>query len=85
MEFSKEDKRKLVCYFYMKGLSPPEIAEEICSVLGNDAISARTCQRWSANFRNENFNTEQAKGAGRPSKDLNEEIKESLNVNALKR
>ena len=74
MEFSKEDIRKIMYYCYKRGLSPPEMSKEICSVFGDDITCPRTCQRWVSKFQNGNFVTKSAEGAGRPSLELEDQI-----------
>lgn len=59
--------RSLVLYEFKKGNSALACSRNICSVFGEDSISARTCQRWYVRFRSGNFKLQDDERSGRPT------------------
>ena len=78
MEFDKSDVRKLVYYCWKRNLTTLEMVEEINSVLGDESISQRSCQRYVKKFKEGNFNADDEIRSGRPSLDLSDQIQTIL-------
>jgi len=74
MEFDKCDLRKLVYYCWKRNLTTFEMVKEINSVLGNESVNQRSCQRYIKRFKEGNFNTDDEIRSGRPSLELNDQI-----------
>ena len=81
MEFSREDKRKLIYFFYKEGCGAPFIAKRINDVLEENSITARSCQQWINKFNNGDFYTGEAERKGRPLLDIDDNITECLGMN----
>lgn len=62
----------------MEGNNPPQIADRINNVLGDGAITARTCQQWVSKFNKGIFQTDDSERGGRPSIDIDDQIVECL-------
>ena len=79
MDFTNEDTRHLIYFFWRDGKNSVQISNKINEVLGEGTISDRTCRRWIERFEEGNFIAKDAPRAGRPSVDLNEQIEAVLN------
>ena len=73
MEFSREELRKLVFFFWKDKKNAVTISNKINSVLGAGSISPSTCQRWVSKFNCGEFDVSDAQRSGRPSNPMIEE------------
>ena len=78
MEYSNEDRRKLIYFLYKEGYSPPSIAKRINAVLCKNSTTPKAYQQWINKLNNSNFDTGEAERTGRPSLDINDKIIECL-------
>lgn len=78
MEFDRSDKRKLIYYCWKRNLSTSAMTHEINSILGEDSVTQRMCQRYVAKFKEGNFEANDKERSGRPSLDLYDEIQSIL-------
>ena len=53
-------------YYFKKGKNTTETQKEDCAVYGEGAVTGRTCQKWFAKFRAEDFSLDNASRSGRP-------------------
>ena len=67
MEFERHDIRKLIFYCWKQGLSSRDTAKEMCSVLGDNIVSERTCRTWMNRFSDGDFSIDEKMRSGRPS------------------
>jgi len=58
--------RHCMLYEFRQGKIATDAAEKICSVYGQDALSARVCQNWFARFRSGDFDLNDQERSGRP-------------------
>ena len=70
MEFERTDVRKLIYFFWKRGLSPNDISKEINSTLGSQTTNERTCRRWVSQFKEGDFSASDKDRSGRPPIDL---------------
>ena len=66
MEVPKNHLRHIMLYEFKKGNSATETARNIHSVYGEEYVNERTCRRWFAKFRSEDFTLEDDDRTGRP-------------------
>ena len=59
-------------------MNPPAIANKINRLIGENKISARTCQKGVNNFNAGNFDVDDADHHGRPQLDIDEHIRATL-------
>ena len=78
MNFTRTELRKLIYFCWKEDMNPPAIANKIKRLIGEDTISAGTCQRWVNNFNAGNFDVDDADHPGRPQLDFDEQIRASL-------
>lgn len=69
----KNEKRSVIKYLHLKGLSPQQIYLDMSEVLGDDAPSQATVYRWVAEFRRGRQSTEDEHRCGRPLEASTEE------------
>ena len=72
MDFDNHDLRQLIYFLWKEGRTPPDIMKKINSALGDETISARTCQRWVAKFQAGDFDVSDSQRGGRPSLDVDD-------------
>ena len=63
MNLTRNELRKLIYFCWKEDMNPPAIVNKINQLIGEDTISARTCQRWVNNFNAGNFDADHP---GRP-------------------
>lgn len=78
MNLDRQDIRKLIYYCWKRGLSNPEIENEINETLRKDIVSKRTCERWVSKFIGGDFGIQDMPHTGRPSFDIDEAIQNAL-------
>lgn len=81
MEFGRTDVRKLIYFFWKRGLSPNDISKEINSTLGSQTTNERTCRRWVSQFKEGDFSTSDKDRSGRPPIAFERQIQELLDSN----
>jgi transposase len=62
----KNEKRAVIKYLHLKGLTQNEIATDMKKVLGDNAPSQATVYRWVAEFQRGRQSTEDEHRSGRP-------------------
>jgi histone-lysine N-methyltransferase SETMAR len=65
-------------YEFRQGKNATKAAESIRSVHGDAAPSERTCQKWFARFRSENFHLDDEERSGKPQELYSDELQEFL-------
>ena len=79
MELNRSDIRKLIYYGYARGLNAAEISKEINGALGENTVSVRICQNWTAKFAMGDYNIEEKPRSGRPKdEELDDKIEKLL-------
>ena len=77
-KMDKSEKRAVIKYLHMKGLSPQQIHEDMKEVLADDAPSQATVYRWVAELKRGRQSTEDEHRSGRPVEASTDEIVESV-------
>jgi len=80
----KNEKRAVIKYLLMKGLSAQQIHLDMKEVLGDDAPSQATVYRWTSSFKSGRQSTEDEHCSGRPSDTCTEETINSVQDMILK-
>ena len=80
----KDEKRAVIKYFNMKGLSPQQIHEDMKEVLVDDAPSQATVYRWVAELKRGRQSTEDEHRTGRPIEACTDENVELVQDMVLK-
>ena len=80
----KNEKRAVIKYLLMKGLSAQQIHLDMKEVLGDDAPSQATVYRWTTSFKCGRQSTEDEHHSGRPSDTCTEETINSVQDKILK-
>ena len=75
----QNEKRAVIKYLNLKGLTPSGIAADMKVVLGDDAPSYATIYRWVAEFKRGRESTEDAHRSGRPVEACTEENVQRVN------
>ena len=55
MEENTQHFQHIMLYYFNKGKNATETQKMICAVYGDGAVTDRTCQKWFAKFRAEDF------------------------------
>jgi len=75
----QKEKRAVIKYLNLKGLTPNEISSDMKVVLGDDAPSYATIYRWIAEFQHDRESTKDAHRSGRPVEACREENVQFVN------
>jgi len=78
-EMARNEKRAVIKYLNLKGLTLNEISSDMKVVLGDDAPSCATIYRWIAEFQRGRELTEDAHHSGRPLEACREENVQCVN------
>ena len=84
LKMEKNEKRAVIKYLLMKGLSAQQIYLDMKEVLGDDAPSQATVYRWTSSFKSGRQSTEDEHRSGRPSDTCTEETINSVQDMILK-
>lgn len=79
MEFTKEDLRKLIYFCWKDNMNSVEIMTKINTVLEGEIVNERTCRRWIARFKQDDYSVQDKSREGRPLIDLSDNIENALN------
>jgi transposase len=66
MDPTKDQIRSLLLYEFNLGRGATEATQNICAVLGEDAVNLQTTQRWFAKFRDDSQDLKDQPQSGRP-------------------
>ena len=83
-KMEKNEKRAVIKYLHMKGLSPQQMHEDMEKVLADDAPSQATVYRWVAELKRGRQSTEDEHRSGRPAEASTDENVESIQDMILK-
>ena len=78
MNLTRNELRKLIYFCWKEDMNPPAKANKINRLIGEDTISAMTCQRWINNSNDGNFDVDDADHPRRPQLDIDEQIRATL-------
>ena len=78
MNLKRENIRLLAYYCWKKGLNGTGAANEINETLEENHTSSRNCQRWYSSFTQGNFKMKDKERSGRPNKDVDQLINNTL-------
>ena len=67
MEGKKQHFWHIMLYYFKKGKNTTEMQKKICAVVGEGAVTDRTCQKWFVKFRAGDFSLDGAPRSGRPA------------------
>mgnify|MGYP003487327817 FL=1 len=83
-KMEKNEKRAVIKYLHMKGLSPQQIHEDVKEVLADDAPSQATVYRWVAELKRGRQSTEDEHRSGYPVEACTDENAKSVQDMILK-
>ena len=78
MDYNKKHLRIVMHYCWLRKLNGAKMGDEINELIGTNTDNERTCRRWIAKFNEGNINLDDDAKPGRPSQDIDDQIKQEL-------
>ena len=66
MEEQDARSRRILLYYFRKGMNTSQAHKKSCAVYGNEALKERQYENWFAKFRSANFSLKNAQRSDRP-------------------